>query len=103
MQTISTTSATGMNAVAGTCNRRALGRPIFVKSIGSRFARWSADYLHRASKALVREAIENDCTVIAFENTALPELRRECPFLNERPPGASREGMNRRTPVQTIT
>jgi len=44
---------------------------LIVKSIGSRFARWSADYLHRVSKALVREAIENDCTVIAFENTAL--------------------------------
>jgi len=28
-----------------------------IKSIGSRFARWSADYLHRVSKALVREAI----------------------------------------------
>jgi len=39
-----------------------------IESIGSRFARWSADYLHRASKALVREAVENDCTAIAFEN-----------------------------------
>ena len=39
-----------------------------IKSIGSRFARWSADYLHRVSKALVREAVENDCTAIAFEN-----------------------------------
>ena len=39
-----------------------------IKSIGSRFARWSADYLHRISKALVREARENDCTAIAFEN-----------------------------------
>ena len=39
-----------------------------IKSIGSRFARWSADYLHRISKALVREAVENDCTAIAFEN-----------------------------------
>ena len=33
----------------------------------------------------------------------LTRMRRECPSLNERPPGASREGMNRRTPVQTIT
>ena len=39
-----------------------------IKSIGSRFARWSADYLHRVSKAIVREAVENDCTAIAFEN-----------------------------------
>jgi len=39
-----------------------------IKSIGSRFARWSADYLHRISKALVKEARENDCTAIAFEN-----------------------------------
>ena len=39
-----------------------------IKSIGSRFARWSADYLHRVSKALVREAVENDCTAIALEN-----------------------------------
>ena len=39
-----------------------------IKLIGSRFARWSADYLHRVSKALVREAVENDCTAIAFEN-----------------------------------
>jgi len=39
-----------------------------IKSIGSRFALWSADYLHRVSKAIVREAVENDCTAIAFEN-----------------------------------
>jgi IS605 OrfB family transposase len=39
-----------------------------IKSIGSRFARWSADYLHRISKAIVQEAVENDCTAIAFEN-----------------------------------
>ncbi|WP_277542896.1 RNA-guided endonuclease InsQ/TnpB family protein [Haloarcula laminariae] len=39
-----------------------------IQSIGSRFARWSADYLHRVSKALVREADKNDCTAIAFEN-----------------------------------
>ena len=39
-----------------------------IKSIGSRFARWSADYLHRISKALVEEAIDNECTAIAFEN-----------------------------------
>ena len=39
-----------------------------ITSIGDRFARWSADYLHRVSKALVREAVENDCSAIAFEN-----------------------------------
>ena len=39
-----------------------------IQSIGDRFARWSADYLHRISKAIVREAVENDCTAIAFEN-----------------------------------
>ena len=39
-----------------------------IKNIGSRFAQWSADYLHRVSKALVEEAVENDCTAIAFEN-----------------------------------
>jgi putative transposase len=39
-----------------------------IKSIGSRVARWSADYLHRVSKAIVQEAVENDCTTIAFEN-----------------------------------
>jgi transposase len=39
-----------------------------IRSIGDRFARWSADYLHRVSKSIVREAVENDCTAIAFEN-----------------------------------
>jgi IS605 OrfB family transposase len=39
-----------------------------IKSIGSRVARWSADYLHRVSKAIVQEAVENDCTAIAFED-----------------------------------
>jgi IS605 OrfB family transposase len=39
-----------------------------IQSIGDYFARWSADYLHRISKAIVREAVENDCTAIAFEN-----------------------------------
>jgi IS605 OrfB family transposase len=44
---------------------------LIIKSIGSRFARWSADYLHRVSKALVQEAVENDCTAIAFENLTI--------------------------------
>ena len=39
-----------------------------IKSIGSRFARWSADYLHRVSKAIVRDAVKNSCTAIAFED-----------------------------------
>ena len=39
-----------------------------IQSIGDRFARWSADYLHRVSKAIVQEAVENECTAIAFEN-----------------------------------
>lgn len=38
------------------------------QSIGDRFARWSADYLHRISKAIVREPVKNDCTPIAFKN-----------------------------------
>ncbi len=47
----------------GTCSAH-----LTIKSVGSRFARWNADYLHRVSKAIVREAVENDCTAIAFEN-----------------------------------
>ena len=39
-----------------------------IQSIGDRFARWSDDYLHRVSKAIVQEALENECTAIAFEN-----------------------------------
>ncbi|QCJ45927.1 RNA-guided endonuclease TnpB family protein [Haloprofundus sp. MHR1] len=39
-----------------------------IKSIGNRFARWSTDYLHRMSKAIVQEAVENNCTAISFEN-----------------------------------
>jgi IS605 OrfB family transposase len=41
---------------------------LIIKSIGSRFARWSGDYLHRVSKATIQKAVENDCTAIAFEN-----------------------------------
>jgi putative transposase len=39
-----------------------------IQSIGGRFSRWSGDYLHRVSKALVWEARAHDCTAIAFEN-----------------------------------
>ena len=36
--------------------------------IGDRFGRWSEDYLHRCSKALVEEAQHHSCTHIAFED-----------------------------------
>lgn len=36
--------------------------------IGDRFGRWSEDYLHQCSKAIVEEARRNECTHIAFEN-----------------------------------
>ena len=36
--------------------------------IGDRFGRWSEDYLHRCSKALVEEAHRQNCTHIAFED-----------------------------------
>ena len=36
--------------------------------IGDRFGRWSEDYLHRSSKALVEEAHRHGCTHIAFED-----------------------------------
>jgi IS605 OrfB family transposase len=39
-----------------------------IKSIGPRFARWSADYLQRVSNTIVQEAVKTDCTAIAFEN-----------------------------------
>ncbi|ERH08295.1 MAG: transposase [halophilic archaeon J07HX64] len=39
-----------------------------INSIGSRFARWSEDYLHRVSKAIVQEARHHDCSAISFEN-----------------------------------
>lgn len=37
---------------------------------GSRFGRWSEDYLHRCSKAIVAEARQHGCTHIAFEDLA---------------------------------
>ncbi|GAB6880173.1 RNA-guided endonuclease TnpB family protein [Halorubrum gandharaense] len=36
--------------------------------IGDRFGRWSKDYLHQCSKALVAEAQRQGCTHIAFED-----------------------------------
>jgi len=38
-----------------------------IQSIGDRFARWSEDFLHRASKRLVAEAVAYGCTTIVFE------------------------------------
>ena len=39
-----------------------------IKGIGQRFSRWSEDLLHTVSKELVQEAIEHECSIIAFEN-----------------------------------
>ena len=39
-----------------------------IQSIGDTFARWSDDYLHRVSKAIVQEARRHDCSAIAFED-----------------------------------
>ena len=39
-----------------------------IESVGSRFARWSEDYLHRVSKAVVQEARRHNCSAIAFED-----------------------------------
>jgi len=39
-----------------------------MEQLESRFARWSEDYLHRVSKALLQEALAHDCTHIAFED-----------------------------------
>lgn len=36
--------------------------------IGDRFGRWSEDYPHRCSKAIVAEAKRHGCTHIAFED-----------------------------------
>ncbi|WP_226021954.1 RNA-guided endonuclease InsQ/TnpB family protein [Halomicrobium salinisoli] len=41
-----------------------------IQSIGDRFSRWSEDYLHRVSKAIVQEARRHDCSAIAFEELA---------------------------------
>lgn len=39
-----------------------------IQSIGDRLARWSEDYLHRVSKAIVQEARRHNCSAIAFED-----------------------------------
>ena len=38
------------------------------QQIGARFGRWSENYLHRCSKALVEEANQQNCSHIAFED-----------------------------------
>jgi len=43
--------------------------------IGDRFGRWSEEYLHRCSKALVGEAQRQGCTHIAFED--LEQIREQ--------------------------
>ncbi|CAM2931087.1 RNA-guided endonuclease InsQ/TnpB family protein [Halobacterium salinarum] len=39
-----------------------------IQSIGDTFANWSEDFLHQASKRLVKEAASQDCSVIVFED-----------------------------------
>ena len=39
-----------------------------IQSIGNTFANWSEDFLHQASKELVKEAVSQDCTTIVFED-----------------------------------
>ncbi|WP_254807908.1 RNA-guided endonuclease InsQ/TnpB family protein [Natronosalvus amylolyticus] len=38
-----------------------------IQSLGGRFAEWSRHRLHDVSNGVVREAVENECTHIAFE------------------------------------
>jgi len=39
-----------------------------LQSAGESFSNWSEDYLHRVSKCIVIEAMENNCDAIALEN-----------------------------------
>jgi IS605 OrfB family transposase len=39
-----------------------------IQSIGDTFANWSEDFLHQASKKLVKEAVSQACTTIIFED-----------------------------------
>lgn len=48
-----------------------------IEELGDRESRWSDDYLHRLSKALVQEAIAHDCSFIAFED--LTDIRDRMP------------------------
>ena len=44
------------------------GAHLTFQRIGDRFGRWSEDYLHQCSKAIVEVARHHECTHIAFEN-----------------------------------
>lgn len=48
-----------------------------VQSIGDRESRWAEDFLHNLSKELVAEAVEHDCSAIAFER--LNGIRKRMP------------------------
>ncbi|MDY6775212.1 MAG: transposase, partial [Halobacteria archaeon] len=39
-----------------------------IQSIGDTFSNWSEDFLHQASKELVKEAVSQNCTTIVFED-----------------------------------
>jgi IS605 OrfB family transposase len=39
-----------------------------IQSIGDTFSNWSEDFLHHASKELVKEAVSHGCTTIVFED-----------------------------------
>lgn len=48
-----------------------------ISSMGNRESRWTTDYLHCLSKAIVQEAITHDCSAIAFEE--LTDIRERIP------------------------
>jgi putative transposase len=48
-----------------------------IEQMGERESRWANDYLHRLSKAIVREARDHGCSVIAFEE--LTGIRERLP------------------------
>jgi IS605 OrfB family transposase len=48
-----------------------------IEQIGDRETRWAEEYLHRVSKAIVQEALANDCDTIALED--LTDIRDRMP------------------------
>jgi IS605 OrfB family transposase len=48
-----------------------------IQSMGDRERRWNKDVLHNISKAIIQEAMTNDCAVIAFED--LTDIRERLP------------------------
>lgn len=52
-----------------------------IKRMGDRETRWSKDYLHRISKAIVQEAVAHGCTTIAFED--LTDIRERMPSVKK--------------------